>query len=46
MKYVKPSFDIFILPTREYADLLVGNETEYLIGIDVIVGHICKKIEN
>lgn len=45
MKYVKPSYDIFISPTKEYADLLVGNETDHLIGVDVIVGHICKKIK-
>lgn len=45
MRFVKPAYDYFIAPTREYADLLVGNESEHIIGTDVIVDHICNKIK-
>lgn len=43
-RFVKPSFEEFILPTKRYADLIVPHGGENLVAIDVMIKHIALKI--
>lgn len=43
-KFVKPSFEEFILPTKTYADMIMPRGSENVIMIDMIIKHIALKI--
>ncbi|EFJ17251.1 hypothetical protein SELMODRAFT_115138, partial [Selaginella moellendorffii] len=43
-KFVKPSFDDFILPTKKYADVIIPRGGDNHVAIDLIVQHIHTKL--
>jgi uridine kinase len=43
-KFVKPSFERYILPTKRYSDIVLPRGAENLVAIDLIVKHIALKI--
>lgn len=43
-KFVKPSFDDFILPTKKYADIIIPRGGDNHVAIDLIVQHIRTKL--
>ncbi|KAD4386352.1 hypothetical protein E3N88_26521 [Mikania micrantha] len=43
-KFVKPSFDNFILPTKKYADIIIPRGGDNHVAIDLIVQHIRTKL--
>eukprot|EP01124_Arcella_intermedia_P029173 TRINITY_DN60_c0_g1_i1.p1 TRINITY_DN60_c0_g1~~TRINITY_DN60_c0_g1_i1.p1 ORF type:complete len:266 (-),score=55.37 TRINITY_DN60_c0_g1_i1:89-886(-) len=43
-KFVKPSFDEFILPTKKYADVIIPRGSSNTVAIDIMVQHIKQKI--
>mmetsp|Transcript_1013 Transcript_1013/g.1776 ORF Transcript_1013/g.1776 Transcript_1013/m.1776 type:complete len:98 (-) Transcript_1013:393-686(-) len=43
-KFVKPSFDDYIWPTKKYADIIIPRGAENTIAIDLIVQHIRLKL--
>ena len=40
LRFVKPGYDEFILPTKKYADVIIPRGTENTVGIDLISQHI------
>ena len=43
-RFVKPSFERFILPTKRYCDIVVPRGGENLVAIDLIIKHSALKI--
>ncbi|XP_057983209.1 uridine kinase-like protein 5 isoform X1 [Malania oleifera] len=43
-KFVKPSFEEFILPSKKYADIIIPRGGENDVAIDLIVQHIHTKL--
>lgn len=43
-RFVKPSFDEFIMPTKKFADVIIPFSRQNKVGIDVIVKHIQSKL--
>ncbi|XP_042458580.1 uridine kinase-like protein 1, chloroplastic [Zingiber officinale] len=43
-KFVKPSFDDFILPSKKYADVIIPRGGDNIVAIDLIVQHIRTKL--
>eukprot|EP00271_Cylindrocystis_brebissonii_P010289 TRINITY_DN26443_c0_g1_i1.p1 TRINITY_DN26443_c0_g1~~TRINITY_DN26443_c0_g1_i1.p1 ORF type:complete len:521 (-),score=81.55 TRINITY_DN26443_c0_g1_i1:526-2088(-) len=43
-KFVKPSFDDFVLPTKKYADVIIPRGGDNVVAIDLIVQHIRTKL--
>ncbi|KAI7734421.1 hypothetical protein M8C21_004070 [Ambrosia artemisiifolia] len=43
-KFVKPSYENFILPTKKYADIIIPRGGENHVAIDLIVQHIRTKL--
>jgi len=43
-KFVKPSFDEYILPTKKYADVIIPRGADNLVAVDLIVQHIQSKL--
>lgn len=43
-KFVKPSFDEFILPSKKYADVIIPRGGDNYVAIDLIVQHIRTKL--
>ncbi|XP_076943389.1 uridine kinase-like protein 4 [Bidens hawaiensis] len=43
-KFVKPSFENFILPTKKYADIIIPRGGDNHVAIDLIVQHIRTKL--
>lgn len=39
-KFVKPSFEEFVLPTKQYADVIIPRGVENIVAIDLIAQHI------
>ena len=44
-RFVKPSFEEFIQPTKRYADIVVPRGGDNLVAIDLIIKHIALKIQ-
>jgi len=44
-KYVKPSFDEYILPTKKYADVIIPRGADNKVAINLIVQHIKTKLD-
>jgi len=45
LRFVKPSFDEYIMPTKKYADVIIPRGPENTVAIDLIVKHIQVKLE-
>ena len=45
MKYVKPGYDEFIVPTKKYADIIIPRGVDNHIGVDLIIQHILGILE-
>ncbi len=43
-RFVKPSFEEYILPTKRYSDIVVPRGAENLVAIDLIIKHSALKI--
>ncbi|QCD93396.1 uridine kinase [Vigna unguiculata] len=43
-KFVKPSFEDFVLPTKKYADIIIPSGGDNDVAIDLIVQHIRMKL--
>lgn len=43
-RFVKPSFEEYILPTKRYCDIVVPRGGENIVAIDLIIKHIALKI--
>jgi len=43
-KFVKPSFDDFVLPTKKYADVIIPRGGDNYVAINLIVQHIQTKL--
>lgn len=43
-RFVKPSFEEFILPTKKFADIIIPRGGDNDVAIDLIVQHICTKL--
>jgi len=43
-RFVKPSFDDYILPTKKYADVIIPRGSENSVAIDLLVQHIRSKL--
>jgi len=43
-KFVKPSFDEYISPTKKYADVIIPRGADNLVAINLIVEHIKTKL--
>lgn len=44
-KFVKPSFDEYILPTKKFADIIIPRGGDNIVAIDLLVKHIKFKLE-
>jgi len=44
-KFVKPSFDDFILPTKKHADIIIPRGGDNFVAIDLLVKHIKLKLD-
>jgi len=45
-KFVKPSFDEYILPTKKYADVIIPRGADNKVAINLIVQHIKSKLDH
>jgi len=45
-KFVKPSFDEYILPTKKYADVIIPRGADNKVAINLIVQHIKTMLDN
>jgi len=45
-KFVKPSFDEYILPTKKYADVIIPRGADNKVAINLIVQHIKSKLDD
>lgn len=43
-KFVKPSFEEFIIPTKKYADVIIPFQKQNPVGVELIVRHIQSKL--
>ncbi|KAK9271762.1 hypothetical protein L1049_002125 [Liquidambar formosana] len=43
-RFVKPSFDEFILPSKKYADIIIPRGGDNYVAVDLIVQHIHTKL--
>ncbi|GAM27797.1 hypothetical protein SAMD00019534_109730, partial [Acytostelium subglobosum LB1] len=43
-KYVKPSFDDYILPTKKHADVIIPRGSDNLVAIELLTQHIRSKL--
>lgn len=43
-RFVKPSFEEFILPSKKYADVIIPRGSDNDVAIDLIVQHIQTKL--
>ena len=43
--FVKPSYETYIAPTRRHADIIVPRGNTNRVAIELIVGHIQRKLE-
>lgn len=43
-KFVKPSFEEFILPSMKHADVIIPRGADNEVAVDLIVQHICTKL--
>jgi uridine kinase len=44
-KFVKPSFDDYISPTKKYADIIVPRGGDNLVAVDLLVQHVKIKLD-
>jgi len=44
-KFVKPSFDEYIFPTKKYADVIIPRGVDNQVAINLLVQHIRSKLE-
>lgn len=44
-RFVKPSFEEFIQPTKRYADIVVPRGRDNIVAIDLIIKHIALKMQ-
>lgn len=44
-KFVKPSFDEYIQPTKKFADIIIPRGGDNIVAIDLLVKHIKFKLE-
>ncbi|ONM03197.1 Uridine kinase-like protein 2 chloroplastic [Zea mays] len=44
VRFVKPAFDAFVLPSKKYADVIIPRGGDNLVAIDLIVQHINTKL--
>lgn len=44
-KFVKPSFEEYVLPTKKYADVIIPRGADNLVAINLIVQHIRTKLD-
>lgn len=44
-KFVKPSFDDFIWPTKKFADIIIPRGGDNFVAVDLLVKHIKWKLE-
>lgn len=44
IRFVKPAFDDFILPTKKFADIIIPRGGDNPVAIDLIVQHIRTKL--
>lgn len=44
VRFVKPAFDAFVLPSKKYADVIIPKGGDNHVAIDVIVQHIHTKL--
>jgi len=45
IKFVKPSFEDFIQPSKKYADIIVPRGAENTVALDLIVTHVKKELK-
>lgn len=43
-RFVKPSFDDYIMPTKKYADIIIPRGGANTVAIDLLVQHIHLKL--
>jgi uridine kinase len=43
-RFVKPSFDEFILPSKRYADLIIPRGADNVVAISLLVQHVKSKL--
>jgi uridine kinase len=44
VRFVKPAFDAFVLPSKKYADVIIPKGGDNHVAIDLIVQHIHTKL--
>jgi uridine kinase len=44
-KFVKPSFEEYIFPTKKYADVIIPRGSDNLVAINLLVQHIQAKLD-
>jgi len=44
-KFVKPSFDDYIQPSKKHADVIIPRGAENTVALDIIITHIKKELE-
>ncbi|KYQ93010.1 uridine kinase [Tieghemostelium lacteum] len=44
-KFVKPSFDDYILPCKKYADIVIPRGSDNIVAIELLTQHIRSKLE-
>ncbi|KCV70316.1 uridine kinase [Fonticula alba] len=44
LRFVKPSYDDFIFPTKKYADLLIPRAAQNEVAVDLIVQHLSENM--
>lgn len=45
-KFVKPSFDEFVLPTMKHADIVIPRGADNVVAIDIVVKHVIRQLES
>jgi len=40
LKFVKPSFEEYILPTKKYADIIIPRGADNVVAVNLIVRHV------
>ncbi|EFA76807.1 uridine kinase [Heterostelium album PN500] len=45
-KFVKPSFDDYILPTKKHADVIIPRGSDNIVAIDLLTQHIRLKLKD
>jgi uridine kinase len=44
-KFVKPSFDDYVLPTKKYADIIIPRGGDNYVAINLLTQHISLKLQ-